>query len=377
MFGDLFGGLFGETSAEEKKKVEIDLYSRVKDLELALAGRGGSEGEGALARISDRVIYEEVVEEDRKRFQDALRADLEIAILHNLIRTEREDGGILDPPGVRGKKSVASAMTGARMAEEGLWSLAAVYFRHAREYAPSFWLRSTKVTQEIAIKLRAVHDPPPVSEDEFEKGYCDRLNVPRNGDRLIEAQQAKTPLEWIELWHTYCKDSLAFRGLINDAVLEAAREGLWEEWISYEVPEDAEPDRWSMSWDREPKKGEKTKWIQFTPRGISSSGTGSEWDRLKRTRLGQHLATIEDPDAKQQIGRILKIFWWACGFEPIGKVKLRKLEDDRWYFTRYETQYGSSEKIWKENHNLWPEEGVKDHAQALRFAWTINIYTSL
>ena len=360
MFSELFGG---------QKQVKPDLLSRILDLELAVV-HGDTRARG---RITERLGRHEATAEQREVFMEAFRTDLEMAHLHNLASTDvpAKEGFLRGSSAVKGHQSISAAIMAYEFAEAQLWEWAKTMFEKANEAASDFWGRSRDACGAIVLALSRVEEAEPVAVSQIEDLFTSLEVIPDH--RLLgEARRAETPLEWVEHWHAFCLSSRAFRGLVNDEILDAAKAGEWTRLISYE-----EEVLESRGFSSVPAGKTKTVILQPELR-VPSQGV--------RTLLGKHLKTIRDTDAKAQELRLWKHVWWGSGCRPKFHAPgfgcdygLRKHEDGLWYLDKYtdNTEYTDTKRVttreWGDTHEHW-EKGCGSEAKAMTAAWKTNIY---
>lgn len=320
MFDEMFG--FGEQPAIAPKEVKADLLTRIRDLELAVVGHNLD----APKRIHKRLDQSEATPEQRAAFKEAFCTDLEIAHLHNLTNKDvPAKNNWRGTPAVKGHQSISAAIMGYGFAQEQLWEWAKTMFKQANGYATSFWGRSHAACEAIVDTINQEPATIPVAVETIERLYESLEVIPSGLSHLEASTEATTLLEWFEHWHAFCKTSRAFKGLINDEILEAVKAGEWERLISYERQD---PDGVSV----EPK----TIVVKPSAMGVP--------DEAPRTLLGKHLRTLTDSDAKAQSLRIWKHVWWGAGFVPDFASKyncgydLRQREDGLWYLDHYENK---------------------------------------
>ncbi len=353
---NIFDDLFGGSKSPELGSPEI--LARIVDLELVVA----RQDRWAKDRISNRFDRREATQEQKEVFLEAFKTDLEVAFIREL-NTITESPGLLGKVDVDGPRSISAAMDAYDFAVDELWEQATVMFAQAHAYGGgNFWKRSHAVCAETVLTLAAEPTASPTGIERFAELHV-RLDVKPDVDSLLKANACNSALEWIEAWHTYCLSSRAYKNLINDEILEAARAGEWRRLLTYE---------------------HKPAYAKSSDIKISQPDNRSPTESL--SPLGKHLNSIKDLDAPHQKYRVWQHIWWGAGYSPCflnglyNDYDIHQRDDGLWYLDRYKSEmlYSGPKPVknitWGDAHKHWGDVGLKEREAALAIAWKINIY---
>ena len=297
-FGGIFDDIFGR--GERKiEKVESDLLMRIRDLEQWAAWKDEDAHERITARDARR---SEVSSDDREAFDRAFRIDLEWARLRLFHKdvTENEEYPI------EGKKSLAAASLAQQAAFNQNWELAKTLLTQAQAYVRhQGWEKSVQAIETIVKKVNVQSDVTPLDAEGVEKLYTSfEVFDDEIRKHLRNAARAKTPKEWVEAMHGVSKCSLSLVGMVDEQIVEVARQGTWAEWISV-----AKEGGYSTVVRKLEDKKPTDEIIQVRLR--------SSEEAKNKTKLGEYLKAFKGDGYKHpNADRLWAIFWWACGFLP-------------------------------------------------------------
>ena len=359
MFGsDLFSSLFGGPSKADK--VESDLLTRIRDLERVVA----TENESAVDRIIARHRRHYARKEDIEAFEKAWRKDLEWAYLRRIHQVEEE--GEYKPDG---KRSLAAARQGYLAALQESWEWARTHFAQARAYHGEHWSQSEKAVERIVTQLNVEPEVEPIDGKLADNIFKNFEIVDDERDKhLRESTKAKSPLEWMEAFYKVSYCSRALDGLITEELLEVAREGRWEEWISV-----SQKGGHSTTYEEVEKRQGDDKIVVVSPKGHGARD---------KTKLSKYIAAFKgDPHLESQGSRLWSIFWWACDFwpelRPGRKYTPTKKKDGKWHLIEtYEKGLGAPSYKFEKVTGVYEKlpDGYETQEALRTAAWRKDIY---